>query len=153
MLLDGFKNKQQKQHNDCLVACCQQIFEHLGVEKSDVWLWDQLVNSLGTFTVFTNLPKLERSLGMVVELHTDGTIDDFEPYIESGLPIIVTVSADIARDWPHYRDHAVVVIGFDDEAVYVNDPAQAETGLPIPHLSFLHAWQPRNYQYAVLRLA
>lgn len=152
MLLEGFKNRQQKQYNDCLVACCQQILENFGIEKSDSWLWSLLVSSQGEYTVFTYLKKLEGSLGIVVELHRYGTIADFEQYIELGLPIIVAVSADIPNDWPYYRDHAVVVIGFDDEAVYVNDPAQSETGLHVDNIDFLHAWNLRDFQYAVIRL-
>lgn len=153
MLLEGFRNRQQKQFNDCLVACCQQILENFGIEKSDAWLWDRLVNSQGEYTVFTYLEKLESALGIVVELHYNGEIDDFEQYIELGLPIIVAVSNDITNGWPYYRDHAVVVIGFDDEVVYVNDPAQSETGSRVKRLLFELAWDPRDFQYAVLRLA
>lgn len=76
----------------------------------------------------------------------------FDPYIESGLPVIVAVDADTADQWPYYRDHAVVVIGFNDEYVFVNDPAQAEAPLEIDIDTFLLAWANRDYQYAVIRL-
>lgn len=90
---------------------------------------------------------------MVVVFQTDGVVEDFAPYIESGLPVIVAVDADDPAKWPYYSNHAVVVIGFDDECVYVNDPAQEETGLRIGRQTFELAWSERDYEYAVLRLA
>lgn len=93
------------------------------------------------------------SLGLVVVLQMDGVIEDFAPYIESGLPVIVAVDADIIRYWPYSDNHAVVVIGFDEKNVYVNDPAQPETGLTVDMNTFQLAWSRRDYAYAVIRLA
>jgi len=104
-------------------------------------------------TPFPNIANLADALGLVVEIHTDGTLERFEPYIESGLPVIVAVDADDPQDWPYVRHHAVVVIGFDDQHVFVNDPAQLETGLAVDLNTFMLAWSRRDYDYAVIRLA
>lgn len=82
----------------------------------------------------------------------DEEIEQFGPYIESGLPIIVAVDGDDPTQWPYYNHHAIVVIGFDDEFVYVNDPAQPETGLAVDVVNFQLAWSRRDYVYAVIRL-
>lgn len=63
------------------------------------------------------------------------------------------MNADIATEWPYYRDHAVVVVGFDDVHVFINDPAQVEAPLAVDIDTFLLAWANRNYEYAVMRLA
>lgn len=152
MLLESVKNKQQRGDYDCLVTCCQQVLGNLGIEQSERWLWRQLQASTGQVTSFTNVKNLETSLGLVVEHHYNGTIERFAPYIEAGLPIIVAVDADIPTKWPYYGHHAVVVIGFDDETVYVNDPAQVETGRAVEVDTFQLAWERRDYQYAVIRL-
>lgn len=150
MLLGGIKNWRQQHEDDCLVACCKQVLDSLVIYRSETWLWRQL--SSGGVTPFPNIANLADVLGIVVEIHTDGALNRFEPYIESGLPIIVAVDADDPRDWPYVRHHAVVVIGFDSEYVFVNDPAQAETGLAVEINTFLLAWSRRDYDYAVIRL-
>lgn len=153
MLLESIKNIQQQYEYDCLVCCCQQILGNLGIDQSEKWLWRQLQASTGEVTSFTNLKKLEASLGLVIEMHHgNDNIEQFAPYIESGLPIVIAVDADIPSSWPFCQQHAVVVIGFDSEHVYVNDPAQDETGLAVGIDTFLLAWSRRSYTFAVIRL-
>ena len=151
MLLDGIQNWRQRREDDCLMACCKQVLTSLAIERSEAWLWRQL--AAGDVTPFPNIANLADALGLVVEIHTDGTLERFEPYIESGLPVIVAVDADDPQDWPYVRHHAVVVIGFDDQHVFVNDPAQLETGLAVDLNTFMLAWSRRDYDYAVIRLA
>lgn len=152
MLLESIRNLPQQHDSDCLIACCQQVLRSLGIEKSDAWLRNLLVAQSGDVTPFSNVQKLEQALGIVVELHRDGTVADFVSTIESGLPLLEAVDTNDPLYWPYCGDHAVVVIGFDDEHVYVNDPAQSETGLAIGLLEFQLAWSFRDYQYAVIRL-
>ncbi|MEM7133276.1 MAG: C39 family peptidase [Chloroflexota bacterium] len=154
MLLEGIPNIPQPGDLDCLVTCCQQVLRHLGIEKGNTWLWRQLQASTGEITAFSNLANLRKSLGLVVEMYEfNEDIFQFTSYLESGLPILVAVDADLSYEWPYYKEHAVVVIGCDDENVYVNDPAQDETGLEVDMEIFLHAWARRGYQFAVIRLA
>ena len=153
MLLEGIRNIQQQGDLECLVSCCQQVLGHLGIEKEDTWLWNQLQVSTGQVTSFGNLANLEKSLGVVAEKHRDNDdIDQFAPYIESGLPIIVAVDADEPTIWPYYSSHAIVVIGYDEKVVYINDPAQKETGLKVSIREFELAWSRRSHEFAVIRL-
>lgn len=153
MLLDGIPNIQQLGDLECLVACSKQVLLHLGIDRSERWLWNQLQTSTGRSTSFDNLAMLEKSLGLVVEMHRySEDILLFGPYLELGLPILVAVDADIPESWPYYKEHAVVVVGYDDEYVYVNDPAQEETGLAVDLDTFLLVWGRRDYEFAVLRL-
>lgn len=62
MLLEGFKNRLQQHDYDCLVTCCKQILDSLGIERSEKWLWDKLVASSGDVTVFTNITNLSTGL-------------------------------------------------------------------------------------------
>jgi hypothetical protein len=66
--------------------------DYLGIEKDEDWLWRRL--GAGDVTPFLYLEKLTAALGVGVEVHTGGVLEDFGPYIESGLPIIVAVDAD-----------------------------------------------------------
>ncbi|MFN8495667.1 MAG: C39 family peptidase [Caldilineaceae bacterium] len=126
------------------------VLDYLGIPKDETWLWRRL--TAGDVTPFPNLEKLGPALGIIVEIHTEGALAQFEPYIEAGLPVIVAVDTDDAHYWPYVRHHAVVVIGFDEQSVYVNDPAQTEAPLAVDMDTFLLAWLRRDYQYAVIRL-
>lgn len=153
MLLDGIRNIQQQNDLECLISCCQQVLRHLGIEKEDTWLWRQLQATTGEVTSFNNLIQLQNSLGLVVEMYEfKDDVLQFSSYLELSLPIIVAVDADLPYEWPYYKEHAVVIIGYDDDNVYVNDPAQDETGLAVDMDIFLHAWARRGYQFAVIRL-
>jgi uncharacterized protein YvpB len=44
----------------------------------------------------------------------------------------------------------VVVVGFDDQAVYVNDPAFEQVPQRIPRVEFELAWMEFDYRYAVI---
>ena len=150
MLLSNIRNWRQQHEDDCLVASCKTVLDYLGIERDEEWLWHRLL--AGEVTPFPHIKTLAATLGVVVEVQTDGTLEIFESLIESGLPVIVAVDADNPRYWPYVRHHAVVVIGFDAQRVVVNDPAQPEEPLEVDVDTFLLAWSRRNYQYAVLRL-
>lgn len=74
MLLEGFKNRLQQHDYDCLVMCCKLILDSLGIERSEKWLWNQLVASSGDVCVFTNVTKLSDALGIVVDLEINGAV-------------------------------------------------------------------------------
>lgn len=152
MLLSGIRSKQQQDDLDCLVVCCQMVLSYLGIDKDETWLWKQLRSD--SITPFSKVKNLAAELGLAVELSSwQDDLTLFAPFIEVGLPVIVAVNADITSQWPYYRDHAVIVVGFDDTQVFVNDPAQSEAPLAVDIDTFLLAWANRDYEYGVIRLA
>ena len=126
------------------------ILSYLGIEKDETWLWKQL--RAGQITPLFNVQNLATELGLAVEIGSwrdDLTL--FASYIELGLPVIIAVDADNADEWPYYKDHAVVVVGYDDQHVFVNDPAQPTGAVEVEMNNFLLAWSSRDYAYAVIR--
>lgn len=55
--------------------------------------------------------------------------------------------------WTVASFHAVVVIGLDDERVYVNDPYFTDAPKAISRDEFILAWSEQDYWYGVIRLA
>ena len=55
--------------------------------------------------------------------YAQGTMDELYSYLTSGKPCIVLIRTDQLPYWTYATDHAVLVVGFDEQAVYVNDPA------------------------------
>jgi hypothetical protein len=52
--------------------------------------------------------------------------------------------------WDQVTNHAIVVVGLDDEFVYVHDPAFAVAPIQVSHGDFELAWQEWDEFYAVL---
>jgi len=150
MLLSGIKNRQQLLESDCLVACAAMVLEYLGIRQSNNWL-TKILQTTDIGTPFSNLKNLEKSLGVVVKLNDSDKLATFEPVIESGLPIIVALDSYNGDYWPHDSNHAVVVIGFDDNNAYINNPTVAETEV-VEIGTFMLSWSFRNFQYAIISL-
>ena len=151
MLLSNIANRSQRAEADCLVACCQMVLDYLGIQRNYEWLIKMLeTTEIGT--PFSNIEKLKERLGVAIERAEQGTLTTFAPYLESGLPVIVAVDADQPDLWPHYPHHAVVVVGFSADEVYVNNPAAGDAPQAVAIDTFLWAWSRRDYEYAVIRL-
>jgi uncharacterized protein YvpB len=42
--------------------------------------------------------------------------------------------------WPVETSHVVLIVGYDEQNVYINDPAFAEAAHTVPWDAFLAAW-------------
>ncbi|MFN8488181.1 MAG: cysteine peptidase family C39 domain-containing protein [Caldilineaceae bacterium] len=152
MLLLGIKQRRQTQA-DCLATCTSMVLEYLGI----AYEYNRLMRILGTTesgTPFTNLTRLASALNLSVAHgrdHEDLAI--FEQNISIGLPVIVAV-----QTWPlpYWRqidtDHAVLVVGFDEENIYLYDPYFAVAPQIVDFDSFLTAWSERDFEYAIIGL-
>jgi ABC-type bacteriocin/lantibiotic exporter with double-glycine peptidase domain len=156
VLLSNIEHRAQRaperREADCLVACAAMVLDYLGIRRQYGWL-SRVLETTAIGTPFSHLEKLRDALGVGVELGENGTLATFEPLLDSGLPIIVAVDTDDPEQWPHYPNHAVVVVGFSTEQMYVNNPAVSEAPQEIEVETFLWAWSRRDYEYAVIRLA
>ncbi|MEZ4732190.1 MAG: hypothetical protein R3E79_34160 [Caldilineaceae bacterium] len=47
-------------------------------------------------------------------------------------------------------DHAVVVVGFDEQSIYLHDPEFAESPINVSYGDFDLAWLEHDEMYAVL---
>lgn len=101
---------------------------------------------------FRNLEYL-RSVGVYVQLGL-GTLEDLSDPLESGLPLIAYVeTGELTSYWNESTNHAVVVIGFDEQHVIVNDPFFTISPQVIPINEFALAWDAQKGLFAVLSLA
>ena len=83
-------------------------------------------------------------------VYRDGDMLTLVDYLTSGLPCIVLVKTDFLSYWQYPSDHAVVVIGLENEKVYLNDPAFAEHPIKVTHAEFELAWMEVDYRFGVL---
>ena len=76
-----------------------------------------------------------------------------ERWLVQGLPSIVAVStSELTSYWISDTDHAVVVIGIDEEIVYLHDPDQIDGLQQVTRTEFESAWLEQDYWCAVIGL-
>ncbi|MBE7469330.1 MAG: hypothetical protein HS114_09375 [Anaerolineales bacterium] len=52
--------------------------------------------------------------------------------------------------WTYSIDHAVVVVGFDENTIYLNDPAFETSPQAVSVTEFELAWMEFDYRYSVI---
>ena len=82
-----------------------------------------------------------------------GNVETMEMYLDVGLPVIAYVDpAFLTSYWPESTNHAVVVIGIEDERIYLNDPFFQAAPQILSLNEFLPAWIEQKQLYAVIGL-
>jgi len=123
------------------------VLDHLGVSAD----YDRLLRLLGVQPYGAPGSRLNNlaDLGVYVR-YARGTLDELLDYLARGQPCIVLVRTDQLPYWTCATDHAVLVVGFDEQAVYVNDPAFEQAPQCVPRADFELAWLEFDYRYAVI---
>ena len=141
-------HRQQEGDADCLAACAAMLLAFVGQPVEYSRLLKLLrVRSFGT--PGANLLHLA-DLGVKVE-YVFGSMDELRVRLEEGTPCLTLVSTADLPHWLYATDHAVVVVGLQEQAVILNDPAFPTTPLAVPTSAFELAWQAFDYRYAVIR--
>lgn len=133
----------------CLPACVQMVLAYLGLSSTPGSLARKLDVRPPLGAPASNVARLRSHILDVT--FTSGDLDDLRAHLNHGHPPIVFVQA---GEFPHWRgrvsQHAVVVVGADEQSMYVLDPAAGADPIPVPTGDFLLAWSELGYIYAVL---
>ena len=151
MPLLSVSHRQQRRHSDCLAACAAMILDYLHVRVKYSQLLSLLrIQAFGTS--FNSLQNLE-ALGLSVHIG-EGDIEQLREHLESGLPSVVFVdTGQLTSYWNEQTNHAVVVVGMEENQIYLNDPEFDSAPQLISMDEFLLAWEEKDYLYAVIGLA
>ena len=95
--------------------------------------------------------RLLAQLGFAV---TYGITDmsGLENMVAQNQPVIVFVRTGELPHWDYNSDHALVVVGYDENNLYVNDPYFPDAPLTVSRGDFELAWLERDYYYALVTL-
>jgi len=134
--IDDVPLRRQTQPADCLAACAAMILDFLGQSLSYKKLLALL--NIGPYgTPRRNILQLTTA-GLRVD-YGEATPDILAAYLESGRPVIAFVDTGELPYWAESTNHAVVVVGLDDETVLVHDPA-FDSPQTVPREDFELAW-------------
>ena len=133
----------------CLPACVQMVLAYLNLPIAQ----DRLSRELDV------RPPLGAPASNVVRLRSDvldvaftsGSLNDLQAHLAQGTPPIVFVQAGELPHWQdHVAQHAVVVVGLDDQTIHILDPAAGASPIAVPIGDFMLAWSELDYLYALL---
>jgi ABC-type bacteriocin/lantibiotic exporter with double-glycine peptidase domain len=141
---------KQTQPGECLVACAVMICTYLSISQSYKHLAKMLAVEQGIGTPFSRIRNLE-NLGITVDYHEYGTLQELYNLLYAGWPSIVSVQTAELPYWNQVStQHALVVIGMDAQHVFVNDPEFPHAPLQVLLGDFDLAWLAQDELYAVL---
>jgi ABC-type bacteriocin/lantibiotic exporter with double-glycine peptidase domain len=146
-------HRRQETNAGCLPACAQMILNYLGLDLSQT----ELARLMGTHpqagTPYSRITRL-RSNKINIAYQRASGLDDLAKWLERQLPVIAFVQMRELPHWQgHWSQHAVVVLGFDQIAVHVLDPAASAQVIAVPVNDFVLAWEEMDWAYAVIAKA
>lgn len=142
-------HREQQQAADCLAACAAMVLSYL--ERPEPY--GRLLSILGIGTIGAprrNVLRLAR-LGVDVE-YREATLPILARYLQAGQPVVAFVDTGELPYWPVSTNHAVVVVGIDEETVWINDPAFSNAPVAVSVAEFDLAWFNGDNACAVIRL-
>ena len=140
---------EQAHAGSCLPACVRMILAFWQYEISE----EALAELFGTQQFGTPAPRIHRleQLNFSV-IYESGTLSTIATYLNRTIPCLVFLKT---GDLPYWHGentaHVVVVVGFNEETISVNDPAFTKAPQNIPLDYFLLAWSEFDHRYAVIQ--
>lgn len=140
---------QQRESADCLAACAAMVLAYLGIRIS----YTRLVQMLGIGAYGTPGRNLLRLAALRVRVnYGPSSFTELTEHLKDENPCIALVRTSELPYWSYATDHAVVVIGLDDESLYVNDPHFDKAPQRVSIGDFMLAWLEFDYRAAVIEL-
>lgn len=147
-VLLSVSHRSQRYRSDCLAACAEMVLAHLEVPIAYPRLIKTLRIDINVGAPFSNILRLENRRLLVIVEH--GTVEMLYRLLSAGWPVIVAVDTAQLPYWDESTYHAVVVVGMDEQMIYINDPAFATAPIQITHEEFALAWFEHDDLYALL---
>ena len=141
-------HRLQEVEAGCLAACAQMVLQHIGVETTQSRL-NRLFGLTGIGAPYSNIRRLDQ-LGIQVKVAA-GDEPTIRSAIDRNQPVIVFVKTGDLLYWPDNTSHAIVVVGYDEEYVFLNDPMFADAPKRSGWNEFMLAWSEQDHMLALVR--
>lgn len=138
----------QSRDGACLPACVRMALAYWGDPRDEA----EIATLLGTRSFGTPLSNATRLSAWGYNATLAGlSRSALEALLHEGVPVIARVWTPMLDYWPVDTPHVVLIVGYDEQAVFINDPAFAETTHSVPWDAFLAAWAEFDETVVVIR--
>lgn len=141
---------QQSDEGFCLPACAQMVIRFQGRHLTEEFLADIFQATAPAGAVFSSVSRLEHHDCRV--RFGSLTPEQLRVALQRGLPVICRLWTVMLDYWAEDTPHVAVVVGYDGEYVYLNDPAFAEAPQRVLWDGFLAAWEEYDRMAAIIRV-
>ena len=133
--------RQKPGSKSCLVISVKMVLDGYGVYHTEEEIGTVIEYDPVLGASIMNIDLLDEAWGIVTE---SGEIDleRVKQEIDGSTPVIVVVEAHYLpyREASIRANHTLVVVGYDDDNIYVNDALLPSAPTAIPIADFLKAW-------------
>ena len=139
---------EQSRDGACLPACVRMALAYGGDTREEA----EVARLLGTKSYGTPISHVSRLQDWGYEVAVANlSRPKLEALLDAGVPVIARVWTPMLDYWPIDTSHVVLVVGYDEVAVFINDPAFADTTRIVPWDAFLAAWAEFDEMGVVIR--
>lgn len=145
------KHFKQELQASCVAAAARMLLDYhgiIGVSEAEL---RRILKTKPRGTHLFNLLFLkdEKRWCLEVEISKGSPNELFAAISIHKIPVIVFVNTASLPHWDEMAYHVVLVVGYDEESVIINDPFFDEKEIQIPIENFIKAWG-KNDNYMVL---
>ncbi len=138
---------KQAKTNTCLPASARIVLAHLGHSIDEATL-ERLLETKPFGTPVRNIQRVS-TFGFSVSFASSSLVN-LRAALAEGNPVIVFVMTGNMKYWRLNVAHALVVVGIDDEKIYLNDPWFDKAPQVCSIDEFLAAWAEFDHLAAII---
>jgi ABC-type bacteriocin/lantibiotic exporter with double-glycine peptidase domain len=142
----------QEKDKTCVPASVRMILAHLGIARSEREI-AALLGATPDGTFVMNIENLVR-WGLKVWIGAL-SVEALKENIDKNIPVLVIVKLNLVAELyaNGNRNHTLIVVGYDETEVYVNDALSSEFPTTISWERFLAAWDAFGNFSAIIQKA
>lgn len=133
----------------CGPASLKIVLDYYGLVKSEQELTELTGTTSGMGTDDKGIARIAESLGFKTVIKNESDFSDIENWLRKGVPVIVDWFTRGRADYPDSEvadGHYSVVVGLDDDSIYLQDPEIGEIR-EIRRDDFLKVWFDFSGEY------
>jgi ABC-type bacteriocin/lantibiotic exporter with double-glycine peptidase domain len=138
----------QEEDAGCLAACVQMALAWLEISVSQHEL-NRLFDLTPVGVPLSRLKRLER-YKIKVTIQKNGDLPQLLQCIDEGIPPLVFIHTGQLSYWQEDTQHVILMSGYEDRDLWVNDPAFPEGPQRIQADELMLAWDEFDNIYATL---
>lgn len=146
-LIQGVPDVRQSTDYSCGAAALQSVLLYWGHEYMETDLMKMLRTTADSGTQPSDIVRVAQELKLNVELRQNMTYQDLERIIDKNIPVIICAQAwregeNLEKKWSDIWNagHYMVIIGYDQNNIYLEDPWLLTQIAYIPRAEFLDRW-------------